>query len=86
MKHLISVPPNTITHFHQIAGLSPEDWFIASDPIEKRVGSGGGTAYLLTEAFNQEKEANFEAWLSKEKRVLIHAGGQSRRLPAYAPI
>ncbi len=86
MKHLISVPPNTITHFHQISGLSPDDWFIASDPIEKRVGSGGGTAYLLTESFNQEKEEKFEEWLPKEKRVLIHAGGQSRRLPAYAPI
>jgi hypothetical protein len=23
-------------------------------------------------------------WLSAEKRILIHAGGQSRRLPAYA--
>jgi galactokinase/mevalonate kinase-like predicted kinase len=86
MKHLISVPPNTILHFHQISGLSPEDWFIASDPKEKRIGSGGGTAYLLTESFNQEKEEKFEEWLPKEKRVLIHAGGQSRRLPAYAPI
>jgi len=86
MKHLISIPPKTIPHFHQISGLSPEDWFISSDPKEKRVGSGGGTAYLLTESFNQEKETKFEEWLPKEKRVIIHAGGQSRRLPAYAPI
>lgn len=27
----------------------------------------------------------FEEWLSMEKRILLHAGGQSRRLPAYAP-
>ena len=27
----------------------------------------------------------FFAWLSSEKRILLHAGGQSRRLPAYAP-
>ena len=25
-----------------------------------------------------------ESWLSKEKRILIHAGGQSKRLPSYA--
>ena len=86
MKHLISVPPNTIPYFHQISDLSPEDWFISSDPKEKRVGSGGGTAYLLTEAFNQEKETKFDEWLPNEKRVIIHAGGQSRRLPAYAPL
>ena len=24
-------------------------------------------------------------WLSREKRILLHAGGQSRRLPSYAP-
>jgi galactokinase/mevalonate kinase-like predicted kinase len=29
--------------------------------------------------------ASFKEWLSKEKRILLHAGGQSRRLPSYAP-
>jgi galactokinase/mevalonate kinase-like predicted kinase len=86
MKHLISVPTNTIPHFHQISGLSPENWFVTSDPEGNRVGSGGGTAHLLTELFRREKEESFEEWLAKEKRVLIHAGGQSRRLPAYAPL
>lgn len=26
-----------------------------------------------------------QAWLPREKRIILHAGGQSRRLPAYAP-
>ena len=26
-----------------------------------------------------------EEWLGQEKRILLHAGGQSRRLPGYAP-
>lgn len=86
MKHLISVPHNTIPHFHQISGLSPENWFVTSDPEGKRVGSGGGTAHLLTEAFHQEKGTDFDEWLQNGKRVIIHAGGQSRRLPAYAPL
>jgi hypothetical protein len=30
------------------------------------------------------QEESFEEWLEKDKRVLIHAGGKSRRLPAYA--
>jgi len=86
MKHLISVPTNTIPHFHTLSGLSPENWFVTSDPEGKRVGSGGGTAHLLTELFHQEEDTTFDRWLAKEKRVLIHAGGQSRRLPAYAPL
>jgi galactokinase/mevalonate kinase-like predicted kinase len=86
MKHLISVPSNTIPHFHQISKLSADDWFVTSDPEGKRVGSGGGTTHLLTELFHLEKGANFETWLAKEKRIIIHAGGQSRRLPAYAAL
>ena len=51
----------------------------------------GGTAWLLQEAYRNEKGevkseacSDFEAWLSQEKRILIHAGGQSKRLPSYA--
>lgn len=86
MKHLISVPQNTIPHFHQISDLPESNWFVTSDPEGKRVGSGGGTAYLLTELFHEEKSRDFETWLAKEKRTIIHAGGQSRRLPAYAAV
>ena len=30
------------------------------------------------------KSSSFDSWLSQEKRILIHAGGQSKRLPSYA--
>jgi len=86
MKHLISVPQNTISHFHQISGFPKDNWFVTSDPEGRRVGSGGGTAHLLTELFHHEEETQFDEWLQKEKRVIIHAGGQSRRLPAYSAI
>lgn len=86
MKHLISVPQPTIPHFHEIAGLPESEWFVSSDPEGKRVGSGGGTAHLLSELFVQDNGENFENWLPSTKRMIIHAGGQSRRLPAYAPI
>lgn len=86
MKHLISVPQNVVPHFHQIAELSKKDWFVSSDPENSKVGSGGGTAHILSELYKQENEKDFNNWLKKEQRVIIHAGGQSRRLPAYAPL
>ena len=96
MKKLLSLPPNLVEAFHDVTGLSREDYFCTCDPIGHRLGSGGGTAWLLQEAWRSEKrgvkseksevksEASFFSWLSEEKRILIHAGGQSRRLPSYA--
>ncbi|WP_340112535.1 bifunctional fucokinase/fucose-1-phosphate guanylyltransferase [Maribellus mangrovi] len=86
MKHLISVPTNVVPHFHHIAELDPKDWFVTSDPENTKVGSGGGTAHILSELFQNENAGDFTAWLPGEKRAIIHAGGQSRRLPAYAPL
>ncbi len=85
MKHLISLPPNVVPHFHKISGLSPDNWFVSSDP-DKKVGSGGGTSWLLSQLWKEEESPDFEKWLGNEKRMIIHAGGKSRRLPAYAPV
>ena len=30
------------------------------------------------------EDSDFAKWLAQEKRILLHAGGQSRRLPSYA--
>lgn len=86
MKHLISVPPNTIPYFHQLAALPEREWYVSADPEGTKVGSGGGTAHLLSNCFRSEKASDFDLWLRQEKRIIIHAGGQSRRLPSYAPI
>lgn len=92
MKKLLSLPPNLVGWFHDITGYPKSEWFCTNDPIDHKLGSGGGTTWLLTQAYENEmahSEANnqktFEEWLSSEKRLLLHAGGQSRRLPAYAP-
>ena len=86
MKKLLSLPPNVVSSFHQIRQAGREEYFCASDPVGARLGSGGGTAWLLESARREEApEATFDEWLTREKRVLLHAGGQSRRLPAYAP-
>lgn len=85
-KKLLSLPPNLVHCFHDIEGVSPQEYFCTSDPIGKKLGSGGGTTWLL-EACRQEEcpVLSMEEWLPREKRILLHAGGQSRRLPAYAP-
>ena len=92
MKKLLSLPPNLVrkgangqTVFHQITGLSTSEFFCTCDPEGHRIGSGGGTAWLLMEAWRSESSDSFDAWLAAEKRILLHAGGQSRRLPSYAP-
>ncbi|WP_406682888.1 bifunctional fucokinase/fucose-1-phosphate guanylyltransferase [Seonamhaeicola sp. MEBiC1930] len=84
MKKLLSLPKNLVKHFHKIENKSHESWFCGSDPEGTHVGSGGGTSWLLKESWSESK-INFNEWISKDKRIIIHAGGQSRRLPAYAP-
>lgn len=86
MKKLLSLPPNLVRHFHDITGYDRAEWFCTNDPVGRKLGSGGGTAWLLKAAFDaQGGNLSFDEWLSAEKRLLLHAGGQSRRLPAYAP-
>ncbi len=86
-KKLLSLPPNLVDAFHEVTGLSEKEYFCTSDPIGARLGSGGGTTWLLEECYRNsgDAEADFAEWLSSEKRILLHAGGQSRRLPSYAP-
>ena len=85
MKYLVSLPENAKDSFYELSGKSKENWFCTSDPKEKKLGSGGGTAWVLYDAWkNQENNISFEKWLSKDRKIVIHGGGQSRRLPAYA--
>lgn len=97
MKKLLSLPPNLVGCFHDVTGLDRKEWFCSNDPVGKKLGSGGGTTWLLQRAFEadvkdgdgvarqNDADGRFDAWLASEKRLVLHAGGQSRRLPAYAP-
>ena len=85
MKYLLSLPLNAADNFSTLLKNRKGQWFCTSDPRDTRLGSGGGTAWLLEECYrNEDGQTSFEEWLAKEQRILIHAGGQSRRLPAYA--
>ena len=82
MQYLLSLPPNLVGCFHDITGLDPQQWFCANDPVGRKLGSGGGTTHLLN-AYEQHTSCPLP--LTANKRIIIHAGGQSRRLPSYAP-
>ena len=87
MKHLLSLPKNSTDSFYSFRQDSSE-FFSCSDPPEGKVGSGGGTSWILSESYKADRNEDdaFTDWLSHEKRVIIHGGGQSRRLPSYAPL
>lgn len=72
MKILLSLPPNLVNSFHDITGLPEDEYFCTSDPTGHRIGSGGGSTWLL------------EKFPFDDKKILIHAGGESRRLPSYS--
>ena len=86
MKKLLSLPPNLVSYFHQIENVFADEFFCTNDPVGQKLGSGGGTTWLLQACHQAEaSDVDFFSWLSSEKRILLHAGGQSRRLPSYAP-
>ena len=84
MKKLLSLPPNLVDCFHDVTGLSRDEWFCTNDPIGKKLGSGGGSSWLLQKAYEADCRAggecpDFAEWLGSERRLLLHAGGQGRR-------
>ena len=82
LQTLVSLPP-AATRF----GLSdlPSVAFAGGDPPGRQLGSGGGTAFLLAEAWRSlAPEKSPGEWLADSAKLVIHASGQSRRLPAYA--
>ncbi len=83
---LLSVPPACSEHFADLTERPQPRWFATHDPVGSKLGSGGGTAHVVHAAWQAMSAGrSFEDWAGDEKRLIIHAGGQSRRLPAYAP-
>lgn len=86
MQKLLSVPSNLVDYFYELEQVSTDKWFCTSDPVGSKLGSGGGTTWLLESCYrNKGNNLSFDEWLKSDKRILLHAGGQSRRLPGYAP-
>lgn len=85
-QRIVTLPNAMVPHFARLEGRPAPDWFAASDPAGAPLGSGGGTAHALLEAWRASGVSGFEQWLRTRRRTVVHAGGQSRRLPAYAAV
>ncbi len=86
IQKLISLPSGMKNYFHELENRDPKQWFCDSDPGGTKVGSGGGTSWILYTAYQASGyKGTFREWLGTQKRMVIHSGGQSRRLPAYSP-
>ena len=84
IETLVSLPPAGLR-----AGASavPGAAFAGGDPPGRQLGSGGGTVHLLAEAHRALAPGQSPAaWLAASRKLVIHASGQSRRLPAYAAL
>lgn len=83
MKKLLSLPADIAASFHDVEPRYRRgEWFSTSDPADRKLGSGAGTVWLLdrwAESLDSPAEAH-------DRKIIIHAGGQSRRLPAYAAV
>ena len=80
IETLLSVPPAALSAHGRVDA----DVFATSDPPGRQLGSGGGTAHLLHEAWKAAGVPSFREWLRRGRKLIIHGSGQSRRLPAYA--
>jgi fucokinase len=66
---------------------------VVPDPGGKRIGSGGSTLYCLMEVLRRQlrrkrTRGDARAWeeaLGTVRILVVHAGGDSRRMPAYGP-
>ena len=102
MDILLTAPPNFVSYagkhqkdFPGIAGMY-------SDPIDHKLGSGGGTVNVLWKhgifpgtpgskatsgpRGNGPLATGTRLSAARPRRIIIHSGGESRRLPAYAPV
>ena len=74
-----------VAAFASLEGRQAPDWFAGHDPEGRPLGSGGGTVHLLVEAWKATGEGlTYREWLLTRRKLILHGGGQSRRLPAYA--
>lgn len=87
IQFLLTLPPRMASEFEALEQRKRPEWFACSDSDGPPLGSGGGTANLLVEAWrNTGGRQSLSDWLNGSRKLVLHSGGQSRRLPAYAPL
>lgn len=86
IQFLLTLPPAMARQFESLGNHPRPQWFACSDSSGPPLGSGGGTANLLIESWRATgKGKSFSDWLHADRKLILHSGGMSRRLPSYAP-
>jgi fucokinase / fucose-1-phosphate guanylyltransferase len=86
---LLSLPRTMAEQIQECEPATAARSFATYDPPNSRLGSGGGSAYVLHQASSAEQPAgcsDLDQWISEGRRIVVHGGGESRRLPAYAAV
>ncbi|HTQ30823.1 MAG TPA: L-fucokinase [Opitutaceae bacterium] len=100
IETLLTVPPRLADHLNapphrsawrrRLAAWPEAPVFIGADPAGRKLGSGGGTVHVLHQAWLASapsgRRADLAAWLGASSKLVLHSGGESRRLPAYAAL
>ena len=66
---LLSLPPDLVGSFHSITDLNAPEWYCTSDPAGVKVGSGGGTAWLVDSWLKDTRGVDMS-----DPKIIIHAG------------
>jgi len=73
IQKLLSLPVCVASKFHEIDPLRATDLFVDSDPAGCQLGSGGGTAHLLVEAWRSAVEHHADTSSGAKKKTHAHA-------------
>ena len=74
MQKLLSLPPNLVSAFYELENVDRTEWFCTSDPVGMKLGSGGGTTWLLRE-WQKERDRKYlaEERIHDSASSLLHA-------------
>ena len=85
LSWLMSLPPCMLDYVASGKEALRCGAYCGADPVGRPMGSGGGTVHLLHSAARAE-DVTLSSWLKRNRAFVLHGGGQSRRLPAYAAV
>lgn len=86
MQKLLSLPPNLVSAFYELENVDRTEWFCTSDPVGMKLGSGGGTTWLLRE-WQKERDRKYlaEERIPTEKCIPTEKAFQQRSVFCCMP-
>ena len=87
VQFLVTLPWAMAETFSELEKKPAPRWLSVSDPPSGHIGSGGATCRALYEGWKKSgSDSDFFSWLNQSRKVVVHGGGLSRRLPAYSAV